>query len=310
MVRCDRDCHRSDLGSDLAAIGIKMPMGKVSLARCYAVARVDDDEPALLDLLAGKSTRIPLDQAALQIARIEYPDLDPGVSIAQLDNFAAAIADRAGDLSHGEKFIRATNEYLFGELGFRGNDADYYHPDNSCLNRVIETRLGIPITLSLIYIEVARRLAKPVAGVGLPGHFIVLYDDGRFRSWIDPFHAGALVDEARCRELSQMETLDPAMLAPVDKRYIAMRMVNNLRRVYFNRREPEKAVRILDLLIGADPASPDEHKQRAIALLQQQRIGDALAGFRRYLELSPDAPDRARIEEQIRQLAFWLASRN
>jgi regulator of sirC expression with transglutaminase-like and TPR domain len=271
---------------------------------------MDEHPAALLDLLAGRSSRMALDQAALEIARIEFPDLDPAASIAQLDDFAAAIADRAGDLSDGEKFVRATNEYLFGELGFRGNEEDYYHPDNSCLNRVLETRLGIPITLSVIYIEVARRLAKPVAGVGLPGHFIVLYDDGQFRSWIDPFHAGALVDEAQCRELSQMETLDPAMLAPIDKRHIAMRMINNLRRVYFNRREPEKAVRILDLLLAVDPASADEHKQRAVALLQQQRIGDALAGFRRYLELSPSAPDRARIEEQIHQLAFWLASRN
>ena len=272
--------------------------------------RVDDDPEALLALLARRPSRIELDRAALEIARVEYPDLEATRYLEQLDHFAAAIAERADDLNDGEKFIRATNEYLFGELGFEGNQADYYNPDNSCLNRVLDTRRGIPISLSIIYIEIARRLAKPVSGVGLPGHFIVLYDDGRFRAWIDPFHAGALVDEARCCELSQMEALDPELLAPVDKRYIAMRMINNLRAVYFSRHEPGKAIRVLDLLIAADPASADEHKQRGVALLQEQRMGDALAELRRYLELSPNAPDRERIEEQIRAVAFWLASRN
>jgi regulator of sirC expression with transglutaminase-like and TPR domain len=271
---------------------------------------VDDDPEALLDLLARRASHIELDQAALQIARIEYPELEPAPYLEQLDHFAAAIAERTDDLNDGEKFIRAANEYLFGELGLQGNQADYYNPNNSCLNRVLETRLGIPISLSIIYIEIARRLAKPVSGVGLPGHFIVLYDDGQFRAWIDPFHGGALVDEARCRELSQMETLDPEWLAPVDKRYIMMRMINNLRRVYFSRHEPEKAIRVLDLLIAADPTGAEEYKQRGVALLQQQRMGDALADLRRYLELSPNAPDRERIEEQIRAVAFWLASRN
>lgn len=274
------------------------------------MARVDGDPESLLHLLARRPSPIELDRAALEIARIEYPDLNPGPYLEQLDDFAAAIAGRAGDLNDGERFIRATGEYLFGELGFKGNDADYYNPDNSCLNRVLETRLGIPISLSVIYIEIARRLAKPVSGVGLPGHFIVLYDDGRFRAWIDPFHQGALVDEARCCELAQMEALDPELLAPVDKRYIAMRMINNLRRVYFTRHEPEKAIRVLNLLIAADPASADEHKQLGVALLQQRRMGDALVEFRRYLELSPNAPDRERIEEQLRAVAFWLASRN
>ena len=162
----------------------------------------DESREALLDLLARRPAAIELDDAALEIARIEYPDLDRAPWVAELDHFAAGIADRAHDLSDGEHFIAATNEYLFGELGFRGNDADYYHPDNSCLNRVLETRAGIPITLSMIYIEIARRLAKPVSGVGLPGHFIILYDDGRFRAYIDPFHAGAFVDEPRCRELA------------------------------------------------------------------------------------------------------------
>ncbi len=269
-----------------------------------------DDSESLRDLLARRPARIELDRAALAIARFEYPDLDPAISIAQLDRFAADIACRAGDLSDGERFIFAANSYLFDELGFEGNSADYYHPDNSCLNRVLETRRGIPITLSVVYIEIARRLAMPVHGVGLPGHFIVLYDDGRLRVHIDPFHRGACVTEERCRELARMETLDAEMLAPVDKRYIAMRIINNLRGIYFTTGQSAKAVRLLDLLLAADPSAAEEYKQRGVALVQQHRITEAVADFRRYLDLSPAAPDRERILDQIRKLIVWLASRN
>ena len=269
-----------------------------------------DGSQSLLDLLAGRPSSIELDRVALEIAGIEYPNLNPEPYIAQLDEFAFAIANRAHELSDAEEFIEAANTYLFGEAGFQGNDADYYNPDNSCLNRVIESRMGIPITLSVIYIEVARRLAKPVSGVGLPGHFLVQYDDGRFRVLIDPFHGGAIVNEERCCELAQMQALDPEMLAPVGKRYIAMRMINNLRRIYFARRDAEKVVRVLDLLIAANPGSAEEYRQRAVARLQQQKMAEAMGDFRKYLELWPEAPDRGRIEEQMRKLAVWIAARN
>jgi regulator of sirC expression with transglutaminase-like and TPR domain len=264
----------------------------------------------LRDLLGRRPSTIELDRAALEIARLEYPNLDAGPTIAELDRYAATIADRCQDLSDGPQFVQTANRFLFGELGLKGNDDDYYNPENSYLNHVIESKLGIPITLSVIYIEVARRLAKPVAGVGLPGHFVVLYDDGDYATYIDPFHGGTLLDAEGCCRLAQAESLDPEYLAPVDKRSIVMRMINNLRQIYFSRRDPERALRLLDLLIEADPAVADEHKQRAVALLQMKKIPAALAAFRRYLELSPDAPDRERIEEQIRNLAFWMASRN
>jgi regulator of sirC expression with transglutaminase-like and TPR domain len=108
----------------------------------------------------------------------------------------------------------------------------------------------------------------------------------------------------------QAESLDPEMLAPVEKRSIAMRMINNLRQIYFSRRDSERALRLLDLLIEADPGSADEYKQRAVALLQQKRISAALGAFRRYVQLAPEAADRGEIDEQIRNLSFWLASRN
>ena len=268
------------------------------------------DAELLRDLLARRESPIELDRAALEIARLEYPDLDAGLAIGELDRYAATIADRAHDLSDGPRFVETANEFLFGELGLQGNDDDYYNPDNSCLNRVLESKLGIPITLSVIYIEVARRLAKPVSGIGLPGHFLIRYDDGDYSTYIDPFHGGTLLDAEGCCRLAQSESLDPELLAPVDRRAVVMRMVNNLRQIYFSRRDAVRALRVVDLLIDADPTAAEEYKQRAVALLQLRRIASALGAFKKYLELAPDAPDRERIQEQIKNLAFWLASRN
>ena len=271
---------------------------------------MESDTQTLLDLLGRRSSAMELDRAALEIARIEYPDLEAADCIAELDRHAWAIAERAGDLSDGQRFVETANSYLFGEAGFQGNEEDYYNPDNSCLNRVLQTKRGIPITLSVIYIEIARRLAKPVYGVGLPFHFLVRYDEPGYTAIIDPFHGGAILDEAQCCQLLQVESLDRALLEPVDRRYIAMRMINNLRAVYFGRRETRKALQVLDLLIAAEPNSPDEHRQRAAALLQEHRIAEALTAFQRYLALAPNAPDREKVEEQMRNIAFWMASRN
>ena len=293
--------------AERSVLSLIKPSGLGAILR----ARVKEPEvQSLLDLLGRRPSRIELDRAALEIARIEYPDLDAGLCITQLDHHALAVAERARDLSDGRSFVEAANEYLFVEAGFRGNDEDYYNPENSCLNRVLETKRGIPITLSVIYMEIARRLSKTVSGVGLPGHFVIRYDDPEYSAVIDPYHGGAILDAAQCCQLAQVESLDHGMLDPVDRRHIAMRMINNLRGIYFARREPAKALQVLDLLIAAVPDSADEHKQRAVALLQQHRMREALGAFKRYLELSPEAPDRERIDEQIHNIAFWIASRN
>ncbi len=263
-----------------------------------------------MDLLGRRPSSIELDRAALEIAKLEYPDLDADHWVAELDRHAFTIAERAWDLSDGRHFVETANRYLFGELGLSGNDADYYHADNSFLNRVLETKLGLPISLAVVYMEVGRRLAKKVYGIGLPGHFVAKFDDGEYSTYIDTFNGGMLIDEEDCCRLARMESLTPAMLAPVDRRSIAMRMVNNLRQVYFTQKEPAKALKLVDLLLEADPNLAEEHKQRGVALLQLERMAESMAAFRRYLEIFPKAPDRDRINEQIKHLAFWLAARN
>jgi regulator of sirC expression with transglutaminase-like and TPR domain len=270
----------------------------------------EPETQSLRDLLGRRPSRIELDRAAIEIARIEYPDLDADACITELDDLAFAIAERAHDLSNGEHFVETANAYLFGEAGFRGNNENYYDPANSCLNRVLETRVGIPITLSLIYMEVARRLAKNVTGVGLPRHFVVRYDDRSYSALMDPFDGGRLLTMSDCCRLAQVDELDLSWLQSVDKRFVALRMINNMRGIYFMRKESAKALRILDLLIEAEPGSADEHKQRAVVLLQSDRMQEAMSAFQRYLELDPKASDREQVEEQIHNIAFWLASRN
>ncbi len=274
--------------------------------KCYSTATVRE----LIDLIAGRSDDLELDRAALKLATIEFPDLDPAPYLRILDDYSSAIADRADNLDDGREFVRAANSFLFNEIGLRGNTDDYYNPHNSCLNQVLADRVGIPITLALVYMEVARRLAKPVRGIGLPGHFVVKYEDNEYSAFIDPFHGGALLTENDCYELAQMPAPDPRVLAPVGKSQILTRMMNNLRGIYFSRQSYGKAVQVLDLLIGANPESADEYKQRGTVHLHNREMQAAKADLQKYLDLAPGASDRERIEGQIVSITRWLAMMN
>jgi len=267
---------------------------------------VDD----LKGLLAGHDDRMELDMAALNLATIEFPGLDFAPSLLALDRFANDIADRCRDLSDGREFVRVANSYLFQEVGLRGNADDYYNPRNSCLNEVLEGHLGIPITLSLVYIEIGRRLAKRVVGIGLPRHFIIEYNDGDYAAFIDPFHTGAILSAEDCYRLAQVEDENPRLLAPVRKQQIVMRMINNLRGIYFSQRSFDKAEKILDLLIDANPDSAEEYKQRGLVRLQTRQLLDGKKDLQKYLTLNPNAEDKEEIQGQLHAIGKWLAALN
>lgn len=264
----------------------------------------------LKGLLAGRDDSMDLDRAALNLATIEFPGLDFAPSLVQLDRFANEIARRCADLSDGEEFVRAANQFLFSEVGLRGNSDDYYNPRNSCLNEVLTGRLGIPITLSLIYMEIGRRLAKPVAGIGLPRHFVIRYDDGQYATFLDPFNSGTILSAQDCYRLAMVEDENPRLLAPASKRQIVMRMINNLRGIYFGTRTFEKAQAILDLLIEADPTSAEEYKQRGLVRLQMRRIMAGKKDLETYLRLHPEAEDKEEIQGQLHAVGKWLAALN
>jgi regulator of sirC expression with transglutaminase-like and TPR domain len=247
-----------------------------------------------------------LDVAALEIASIEMPDLDPMPSLAVLDRIASEIAARLPASADGREFVRVMNDYLFGELGFHGNEIDYNDPRNSCLNLVLDRRTGIPIALSVVYIEVARRLGRPVAGVGLPGHFIVQYDDGEFATYIDPFYSGNLLTAEDCRQIARDRTgsdIDAKALAPVG-------MLNNLRSAYFRSKQFDKMVAVTDLLIEAFPRNPEYYKARGVARLRMRQFRSAQKDLELYLKYSPNAEDRAQITEQLGSIHRWLGRLN
>jgi regulator of sirC expression with transglutaminase-like and TPR domain len=269
----------------------------------------------LLDALRDERSQVTLDIAALELASIEFPNLDYEASLFRLDNFADQIRSRLTANASDLDFIHATNEYLFEVLQFRGNQDEYYDPRNSCLNSVLVRRLGIPITLSVVYIEVARRLSRHVYGVGLPGHFIVACEDRDGRYWIDPFHSGRVLTFADCSALAKQTAgmdlrSNPAVLEPVNKRQILVRMLSNLKAIYIRGEAFDKARQVLDLLIAAMPDYAEEYRHRGIVHLQQQNHRAAKSDFETYLRLEPTAPEREQVQKQLLLIERWKAEMN
>ncbi len=269
----------------------------------------------LLDLLTGRSEELDLDRAALEIARIEYPNLEVDPFLGLLDSYAVELSERVAGQAGGSDYVQAANQYLFGELGFAGSSGNYYDPRNSCLNEVLTARTGIPIALAVVYLEIARRLAQPVYGIGLPGHFLVQYRGPDFSAYIDVFNGGRLLTMTECFDLARRSTgtpLDdnPRFLAPSSKRQIVTRMLHNLRGVYFLRRAFGKALQTLDLLLAADSGDAGAYKQRGMIHMQLRNLAAARDDLEKYLHISPDAIDRPEIEKHLRSLRNYQAGLN
>lgn len=255
-------------------------------------------------LLVDRHEEVPLDLAALQVANIEYPNLETAGFLELLDSHARELRQWMTPNMGGADWVALTRQYLFDHLGFHGNQADYYNPANSCLNQVLLNRTGIPITLAVVYLEIARRLSRPVAGISLPGHFLVRYRDPEFSAYIDCFHQGQVLSMQECRELAwRVAKVDiaknPDVVSPASHWQIIVRMLNNLRGVYYRTQEMEKVVRVLDLLIAAMPESAEEYKQRGVVHMALQQARAALPDLEKYLTLAPAAADRQDIEEHI-----------
>ena len=167
----------------------------------------------------------------------------------------------------------------------------------------------------MVYIEVARRLGRPVAGVGLPGHFLVQYDDGEYVTYIDPFHGGRLLDEPSCRQVAREiagaeAAAEPSALAPVGTRYILTRMLNNLRSAYFRTRDFAKAAAALDFLVEAFPENAEYYKARGVARLQLRELRAARSDLGAYLAHAPQAEDRIEVTRQLEAIHRWLGRLN
>lgn len=269
---------------------------------------------AVLRMMMGQpEEQISLASAALLIASAEYPEMDPAKYIQKLDEIGENISRQtAGEMDPHETISRM-NQYLFDVEGFVGNSENYYDPRNSFLNEVIDRKTGIPITLSTVYLEIAERLKLPLVGVGLPGHFLVKHP--YFNILIDPYSKGRILTEQECRE--QMERsvgeevpFHPAYLEAVTKRHIITRMLNNLRAVYTNVRQYQKALDMCEMSLILQPDSVVDLKQKAALLLHLKRHSDAIALLTGYLETSPDVDDAFEVREMLVEIRKTLAKLN
>jgi regulator of sirC expression with transglutaminase-like and TPR domain len=259
---------------------------------------------------------IDLAAAALAIAHTEYPLLDAPYYLGRLEALALRVRSRMRSNPTAREIIALLNRVLFEEEGLRGNRDDYYDPRNSFLNDVLDRKLGIPISLSVIYMDVARRVGFPIVGTGMPGHFLLKhYDVMSGEILIDPFNRGRIVGAADCQKrLNEIYSgeleLQPEFLQAVTRREILIRVLNNLRQIYFAQRNFHKGLVVLDLLLVIPPQCPDLLRERGLVRLNLERYLGAAQDLGAYLQLQPEAEDADDVRETLDMLRQFLARLN
>ncbi|HLS83668.1 MAG TPA: SirB1 family protein [Arenimonas sp.] len=276
-----------------------------SLPDWNALARLADDELPLLD-------------TALLIARDEYPDLDADGYAAQLQAWAEDLRQRLDNRDDLATRLTEVNRFLFEELGFAGNTNEYDDPRNSYLNQVVDRKLGIPISLALVQMEVTRRLGLPLQGVSFPGHFLVRLpvDDGILV--LDPFNKGRPVsaEELRTRALPHLGGQAPddglllKILAPASHRAMLVRMLRNLKGLYQETSDWERVARCADRLLKLAPDMADAWRDRGLAYLELGHVRGAREDLGRYLQMQPEAEDADAVRDALVVLAGQPARLN
>ena len=261
-----------------------------------------------------ESIHVP--RAALRFAHeIAYPELDIGRYLAQLDQLAAWGQEVVAPASTAIAQAEALSGFLFERFGFRGNQADYGDPRNSYLNEVLDRRLGIPISLSVVYVHVAQAAGLAAYGIGLPGHFIVGVQEGRAAFYLDPFNGGAWLSEANLAQLVEQSTgyrgpLQAGWLQPAAPLDILERMLNNLRNIYRQRQEWPPALAVLERLRLLQPGQLEHLRDLAIAHHHGGSLRLAVDAYEQYLTRRPDAPDAAAMRRSLQDAARRLAQLN
>lgn len=250
---------------------------------------------------------VPLEEIAFLVARERYPEVDFQPYRDRLDEFARRANCRIDRVVGGRQVADGLNRYLFEEEGFRGNRDDYYNPVNSFLNDVLDHREGIPITLSILYLAVGRRLRLPLSGVNFPGHFLVRYEGEGELFFIDPFHGGKILSEEDCRRrlaslYGETFVFRPDFLYPSRNREILLRLLANLKMIYVTKKDFPMALQMLNRILLFNPYGTEEVRERGILYYQLECYGPALQDLSLYLQKNPAAEDRPAIEECITDL--------
>jgi regulator of sirC expression with transglutaminase-like and TPR domain len=266
--------------------------------------------------LAGQDDdTLPLLGTALLIARDEYPGLDPARYDAMLQAHADELRAQVDAIEPLPLKMQAINHHLFDEVGYSGNHEEYYDPRNSYLNEVFERRLGNPISLAMVQMEVTRRLGLPIDGVSFPGHFLVRTPVGDGVLVMDPFNRGRPLGEDELRERARPHLGgempdDEALyriLHPASHRAMLMRMLRNLHGVYADQGDWERAVRCADRILRITPDSAEALRDRGLGYVKLGHVLGARADLSRYLQLHPDAPDAGSLRERLVDLGGGAA---
>jgi len=276
------------------------------------IARTLADQVASAADRPGQDLAVP----ALLISRIEYPSLDTGRYLDRLDalgnDAARAISGGGGDDAPLAFRVDLFHRWFFGTQGFAGNTTHYDDPRNSCLNQVIDRRLGIPLTLAVVYMEVSRRAGLRTEGINFPGHFLVRVlhdlhtDDPDEGLVVDVFHKGAILSQNDCHALLLQQMGDeavwqPSVLARATRRQVVMRMLLNLKRLYVRMRSFPQARAVSDMLLALAPLSMSELRDRGLLSYHMNDTGRALHDLETYLKMArltvQDEDDRKESEQ-------------
>lgn len=270
---------------------------------------------AFAEISSVDETVFALDRAALTLCLEDYPGLDLEEYLRRLDTLAARAEVLIGQDRSVGNVLNCLHEVLFVQEGFRGNATDYYDPRNSFLNEVMDRKLGIPISLSVIFIEVSRRIAFPAFGVGFPGHFIVKCQDGDREILIDPFNNGHILTEKNCQELLDRVyggtvPIQPSFLQAMSKKAVISRMLFNLKGIYYQKEEYSKALAVVERILMLNPGTPSEIRDRGLLYMQTSLFAKALADLEYYLTNASAPQDATNIQGHIRTLRLIVSSVN
>jgi len=267
-------------------------------------ARIVNDPEEQLDLA----------EAALLIAKEEQPDLDIEAYLRRLDELAAAVRGRLSDSPTVDDIILNLNIQLYREEGLRGDTSTYYDPANSFLNEELDRKTGMPITLSVIYIEVARRLGLPLVGVGFPGHFLVKHVGPDGEKVLDPFLGGIELDQQQLTaklqtmygENNPYIAMIPQLLSAASKKEILIRMLRNLKGVYLQKNDFQRGLSVIDRILLIAPDMAMEIRDRGSVHHRLGHLQAAVQDFQRYLQLAPNAEDAEAVRTMIRRMTAQL----
>ena len=268
------------------------------------------DRTAIEELLGLPDQEINLAEAALMIARLEYPGLDTDGYLSKIQDIADEINNRLPETANAAEILKQLNHVLFIEKGYEGNTSAYYDPKNSFLNDVVDRKLGIPISLSILYIELGHALGLPLAGVSFPGHFLVKLEISDGAIVLDPYFGGISLNEDDIEERLQ-EYYGPQLnksrlhgvLASCSNKEIILRMLRNLRNLYMQAEEFIKALPIADILVDLESEKADALKARAAIYDQLECHTPALSDYSAYLKISPETQGNKYIRARVIDLA-------